>query len=214
MSEESAPAPIDYHVLKLIVGLVALGIAIATSALTPLPLESISASYHAGGSARDVLVGSLVAVGAIMLAHNGADRREMKLSKVAAVAAFGVALFPCDCGADPELAPSVHYLAAAVMFIVLAAFCWVFYLRARAKRSTHARVRAVLYAGCGVAIILVVATLGADFLSGGMLRARVTQLVFYGEWVGLSSFGASWLLASRTLPFVTAAAPDDRVALW
>lgn len=217
MPTQTRPEPVDYHVLRLMVGLVAIGLASATSLLSPLPLESISASYHVGGAARDVLVGFLVAVGAIMLAHNGNDRGEQRLSKIAAISAFGVALFPCDCGEGGGLVPSVHYTSAAVMFTVLAVFCWGFYRRARDRRARDegnkkATARAALYFVCGVAIIVATTTLLADYLSGGLLRARIARLVFFGEAIALLAFGAAWLTASRTLPLLTA--EQERIRLW
>lgn len=215
MAENTAPAPVDYHVLRLIVGLVALALAVVTTLVAGTPLDSISASYHVGGTARDILVGSLVAVGAIMTAHNGADRVEFWLSKVAAVAACGVAFFPCTCGETPGHGISVHYSAAVVLFLALTAFCWRFYARARAKALPHAKVvRATIYALCGVGILVAVLTLGADFLMGGAISTRVPRLAFYGEWLGLSAFGVSWLTASRILPLITAKDPADRVRIW
>lgn len=214
MSSQPAPHVVDPHILRLIVGIVALALAVVTWVFSAVPLESISASYHAGGWARDALVGSLFAVSAIMLGHNGSTTRERWLSKVAAVAALGVALFPCGCDGRPEIVPYVHYASAGSMFTVLAAFCAGFHARARAKASTQARVRATLYAACGAVIVAVIVVLVGDFIAGGPLRARVPRLVFYGEWAALTAFGASWLIASRTLGWITADTEEDRVRLF
>ena len=168
------------------------------------PLQSISASYHEGGWPRDFLVGSLFAISSFLFAYNGEKPSEMVLSKVAAVSALGVALFPCDCDRGNEILPYVHYASAAAMFIVLACFCWIFYRRARAKGHREAAWRSYVYASCGVAIVAAVAVLALDFLTGEAIRAKCSRLVFYGEQTGLVAFGISWLVASRVLPIITA----------
>ena len=73
----------------------------------------------------------------------------MLLSKAAAIAGLCVALFPCACGDYRVRVPYVHYIAASVMFLVLAVFCYIFYQRAKRKGFAQARVRAGLYAICG-----------------------------------------------------------------
>lgn len=202
---------IDHHVLKLIVGVIALSLASITEFLSTNSIDSISASYHEGGWARDFLVGCLFAISAFLFAYNGEEAAEMVLSKIAGVAALGVALFPCRCGVHDEILPYVHYAAAAVMFVVLACLCWFFYKRARAKGHREAKWRSWVYAACGIAIMLVVAVLGLDFFTGEALSAKCDRLVFYGERAGLVAFGISWLVASRVLPVITA--KGERVSL-
>lgn len=202
---------IDHHTLKLIVGLIALGLANLTAFLSGQPLPSISDAYHVDGWARDVFVGALVAIAAFLAAYNGHSRLEEGLSKLAALAALGVAFFPCECGGRPEIIPKVHGLSAALMFGVLAALCWIFYGRARAKPARQAHWRAWIYAACGVAIVAAILVLGYDGLTGGSLKAQWPRLTFYGERVGLVAFGISWLVASRVLPLITA--PQERISL-
>jgi uncharacterized protein YacL len=127
----------------------------------------------------------------------------MILSKVASIAGLGIALFPCKCGGHTELVPNIHGVSAAVMFLVLTYFCWRFLQRARDKKHARAQVRAVLYAICGIAIVLAILVLGYDNLSHGALSARIPRLTFYGEATGLVAFGISWLLASRVIPGIT-----------
>ena len=124
---------IDHHILKLIVAVIALFLANVTAFFSTVPLDSISEAYHQNGWARDFLVGSLFAISAFLLAYNGEEALEMVLSKIAGVAALGVALFPCRCDVYDEILPYVHYASAAVMFIVLACLCGFFYKRAVRK---------------------------------------------------------------------------------
>ena len=205
------PYEIDHHVLKLIVAVIALFLANVTAFFSAVPLDSISEAYHQNGWARDFLVGSLFAISAFLLAYNGEEALEMVLSKIAGVAALGVALFPCRCDVYDEILPYVHYVSAAVMFIVLACLCGFFYKRAVRKGHREAIWRSWLYATCGMVIMLAVGVLGLDFFMNGALSARCDRLVFYGERTALFAFGISWLVASRVLPVITA--KEERVSV-
>ena len=207
------PKEIDDHVLKLTVGLVALGLPFLTSFLSANSIGSISASYYEVGWAQDFFIGCLFAISSFMFAYNGDSAAEMILSKIVALAGLGVALFPCGCGdvTDPKAHPNVHYTFAGIMFIVLACLCRIFYQRAKAKGHREAKWRSYIYAICGIAIVIVILVLGIDGLTKGHLLSKVPEPTFYGEWTGLVAFGISWLVASRALPFITA--PRERVSL-
>lgn len=205
------PKEIDDHVLKLTVGLIALSLANLTAWLSPDSIGSISASYYEGGWARDFFIGFLFAISSFLFAYNGDSAAEMILSKIAAVAGLGVALFPCRCGEPPNMVTYVHYTSAAIMFAVLVCLCVIFYQRARAKGHREAMWRSYIYAVCAITITLVIAVLGIDNFTGGHLGSKVPRLTFYGERAGLVAFGISWLVASRALPFITT--PTERISL-
>lgn len=197
---------IDHRTIKLIVGIVALSLAPLTSNLAVSPLSSISASYYEGGWSQSIFVGFLFAIAALMLCYNGMNSWDMLLSKVASAAGAAVALFPCTCETHSHAFANVHALAATVLFLVLAYFCYVFFKRARVKPGKPAKARAGIYAVCGVVMlgsILVLALAGMSSSSGIGHIARVT---FYGEAAGLTAFGVSWLTASRVLPGITSKA--------
>ena len=194
---------IDHRTMKLMVGVVALSLAGLTSAFATSSITSISASYYEEGWSQIVFIGFLFAIAAFLLAYNGLTSGEMVLSKIAAAAALCVALFPCTCDGHSELVPYIHGASAATMFFVLTYFCYCFYRRALAKGHTEAKLRAVIYAACGVAILVAIVTLAFDNLSGGTLTSHFSRFVFYGEATGLIAFGTSWLTASRTLPVIT-----------
>ena len=206
------PAPkrleIDHHTMKLIVGIIALSLASLTSFFSGNAITSISASYHEGGWAQNFFVGFLFAIAAFLLAYNGYSRPEMVASKVAALAALAVALFPCNCDGHAEIIPRVHTYAAAVMFLILAYFCYGFYCRARKKAHSRANVRAGIYAVCGVVIVFCIAVIAFDNLTDGAASARIARLTFYAERGALIAFGISWLTASRVLPGITR--PEER----
>jgi hypothetical protein len=196
---------IDEHVSKLIVGVIAVSLPALTYWFATSPLESISESYYHGGWSQSFLIGFLYAIAAFLLAYNGKSIKEMVASKCACVAALGVAMFPCQCGTHPEVVPYVHGASAALMFLTLAYFCYLFYDSAINKprqRYPLAKARAVIYAACGVALLIFIAILAFDALSGNAYSTG-NALVFYGEAGALVAFGISWLTASRTLPVIT-----------
>lgn len=197
---------IDHRTIKLVVGLIALSLANLTSFFAQSSITSISASYYEGGWSLIIFVGFLFAISAFLLAYNGQSTLEMVLSKLAALAALGVAMFPCKCGDHAEIIPYVHGVSAATMFLILAFFCYVFFGRALNKGQPRAKVRAYIYAVCGVTIVAAILTLAFDYFSNGLISSRIARLTFYGERAGLIAFGVSWLTASRTLPVITSKA--------
>jgi hypothetical protein len=195
---------IDHHTIKLMIGVIALTLAPVTNLFADKSLESISASYYVPGWSQSIFIGFLFATAALLLAYNGASTKEMLSSKVAAAASLVVALFPCACNGHNELLPGAHGFAAAVMFLVLAYFCYSFYRRARLKGHAQAKARAFVYAACGSVIGLSIVVLAVDHFSHGGLRALDPRLTFHGEYSALVAFGVSWLTASRMLPVITA----------
>lgn len=203
---------IDNHTMKLIVGVIALSLPFLTSNLSVNPLDSISAAYwDIGGWPRNIFVGFLFAIGAFLLSYNGHSGKEMVLSKVAALASVGVAMFPCKCNGQTEIIPFVHYASAAVMFGILAIFCYLFLQRARSKDWLQARIRAVIYASCGLIIVVAMALMAADYLTEDTLSQHISRFTFYAEAAGLVAFGFAWLTASRIVPIITRT--DERLSV-
>src|SRR5512143_4354394 len=83
---------LDYRTLRLLMGLIAFLLPPVVTLIASAALPSISASYYT--HARDEYVGLLFIVGALWLAYNGWSTQETRMSKVAAIAAIGVAVFP------------------------------------------------------------------------------------------------------------------------
>lgn len=188
---------INEHTGKMIVGVIALLLALVTNILAGGGLDSISEAYHRDGMARDVFVGSLLAISAFLATYNGHSNNQMILAKIAAIAAVGIALFPCECGDYPDVIPKIHGIASMVMFLVLAFFCKTFYHRAKVKGHQEAILRSRIYFVCGSAIAISILVLVFDGLGGGVIKGVIPNLVFIGEAVGLVAFGVAWLTASR-----------------
>lgn len=212
MSHFQRRPEIDNHTMKLIVGLIALSLPVLTSNLSVTPLDSISAAYwDIGGWPRNIFVGFLFAIAAFLLSYNGHSDKEMILSKVAAFASVGVAMFPCECSQQAEIIPVVHYVSAAVMFGILAIFCYFFLQRTRPKDWLQARIRAVIYASCGLIIVMAMALMAADYLTENALSQHINRFTFYAEAAVLIAFGVAWLTASRIVPVITRT--DERLSV-
>ena len=189
--------------MKLIVGVIALTLGNLTTLFAGTTLTSISASYYHAGWSQSIFIGFLFATAAFLLAYNGNSTGEMILSKIAAVAALGVALFPCGCDGHQVKVPYVHAGSAAIMFLVLTCFCYCFFRRARVKGHPQAKVRAWIYVTCGAVMVLSLVALTVDHFAGGILRQIDPWLTYHGEYASLTAFGVSWLTASLMLPLVT-----------
>ena len=202
---------IDHHTMRLIVGVIAISLATLTSFFADTPIQSISASYYEDGWAQNIFVGFLFAISAFLFAYNGRSTTEMVLSKVAAIAAIGVAMFPCKCGDHQEIIRHVHGISAAVMFAILAVFCYKFYQRALGKGNLQAKLRASIYALCGIVMVASILIIAIDHFSAGAISSKIIRLTFFCEAAALISFGIAWLVASRILPLITGA--DERLSL-
>lgn len=194
---------IDHRVIKLIVGVIAVCLALFMQMASGEVLHSISESYH--HQARDWFVGLLFAVAALFFSFKGENGRERRLTVLASVCAMLVAVAPCDCGRGSTLLSAFHFPAAAGVFGVMGYFCWRFRKTARGKSAAYpeARRRAWVYTAClaGMGVCAVMAV--AYAVAQQRLDAAFPNYVFWLEAMGLMSFGVSWLTASRTLPVIT-----------
>jgi hypothetical protein len=201
--------------LKLAVGFFALTLASVTNLFASSDLPSISASYYEEGVSRTFFIGALFMIAVFLFAYTGSSRAETVSSRVASLAALGVLFAPCECGnrtiASSNIIPFLHYLSAATMFLVLTFFCYRFWRAARSQRYAQARLRAGIYALCGLAIAVAIVILLMDTLTHQSIGQNHPRLTFYMEQAALAAFGISWLAASEALPLVTR--PDERTSL-
>jgi hypothetical protein len=121
----------SYHALRL--GVAALGallppvLVLGGMVRDELPLqESLSAYYHAGdGLMRDVFVGFLFAVGALLFLYRGYTAKEDRALDLAGILVWGVALLPMEWECGDLCAPlSLHGVLAIGFFLNLAYVCW------------------------------------------------------------------------------------------
>ncbi len=163
---------------------------------------SISSYYYT--DMRNILVGSMCAVGVVMFCYRY-DAIDNVLSSIAGLCAVAVALFPTS-----TLHPShagrivgiVHLVAAALLFLLFAWFCLFLFTRpdpvVGATRRKNARNR--VYRVCGIVIVLAVG-LGAlldSHLTSQSFRDNANPLLWC-EWAAIAAFGTAWLIKGRTL---------------
>ena len=198
------PPEINQYTIKFLIGFVALSLPVVELLLSSGTISSISESYWYPDSywSRNIFVGSLFAIAALLAGYNGTSLKQLWLGKVAALAAVLISMFPCNCGDDAhEIVKGVHAASAGIMFAVLAWFCWDFIERAKTKlnddRKTAASRRIAIYRACGVGMLIAIALFVAHVVT------KQERLVFWGETFGLVSFGFSWLTASHKLPGIT-----------
>lgn len=198
----------DYRALRLLMGVIAFSLSPVVSFISTSPPSSISASYYT--EARDAFIGMLFVVSAFLLAYNGHTFRQAIASKVAAVAAVGVALFPTSCdGCSADMSAAIHTVAAITLFSILAYFC-LGPFREKTKRQTGKKKRrAVIYLVCGwvMVVAMVIGLIAKVALSDAVVEAQ--RIIYIVEAVALTAFGVGWIVAGKYLPVLV----DDIEAL-
>ena len=188
-------------------GVIAVSLPIIVSVLAERSLSSISASYWT--NAQDMFVGLLFVVGSFLFAYNGHSLPESIASKAASLAAVCVALFPTA----PDYYPTdfdsvVHHIAAAVLFSILAYFCFIPF-RKDVKNSVGRRARRNwIYLVCGWTMILCMLVI---FAANKMLSEEELirlRIIYIGEAVALMAFGFAWIASGKVFRLI---AEDDEI---
>jgi hypothetical protein len=183
-----AQAVRSYLYLSLGIGLIAIALPVLLMiAGGDRPHDSISSFYHdTTGSARDILVGSLCAVGVFLFLFHGLSKLENWLLNVAGVAIIAVALIPSP-GSTGSGSPWPHR-GAAIVFFVLIGIVAIFLSKGRIKNIRSERKKrwfTAAYNSAGAAMVVLPVFVAA--LQG-------TNWVFLTEWAGIWAFSAYWIL--------------------
>jgi hypothetical protein len=196
--------------LRLLVGLVALALPVVVMLVSSTPLASISASYYT--EARDVFVGALFIIGALLLAYNGHTSVEKWVSKGAALAAVGAAIFPTTCDlCEADLKSGIHYAAAVILFSTIAYFCLgPFRKNTKGQKGKKGR-RAAIYLACGLVIVGCMAGAGIAEVTLSAATRKAWAVVFVAELVALWAFALAWIVAGKVIPAL--ADRDERLDL-
>lgn len=204
MTVTTERAVFDYRALRLTVGVIAFLLPIVVTIVASRSLESISASYYT--DARDIFVGMLFIVAALLFAYNGHTLLQACVSKIAAIAAALTALFPISCSTCLTTPTSiVHYSSAAILFSILTWFCLgPFRTNTRGKGGKRG-LRSRIYLVCGLTMV-------GSMLCIVLLPKEILErfnLVFWAESIALSAFGVAWVVAGKYLRFLV----DEEQAL-
>ena len=212
MAQSKAHREVDERFLKLTIGLIAIMLPILTWVLSVKPLHSISASYYEIDLARNIFVGGLFAISALLMSYDGRTGTQRVLSKVAAVAAPLIASFPCQCHRTVTVIPYIHEISASVMFAILAWFCYIFWQHALSVGNEQAKLRVLIYRLCFAVIVISMAAAALDTVLGGRWSGAETFFIFACEACGLVAFGISWLTASKWISWT--ASENERYSLF
>jgi hypothetical protein len=177
--------------------------------------DSISSYYYT--PMRDVLVGSLCAIGVFLFSYKGYDdpnhawrRLPFKgtddfASTLAGVCAVGVALFPTQSGPTTlnefigsERSAGLHVLFAAVFFSSLAFISfWLFPKHGSPKDDPVSEHERLVYRLCGAAIVVCIALIVVVWaLPSDSLIKRLYPVLFL-ESGAILAFSISWFTKGK-----------------
>lgn len=196
---ESAALLIPYLTLRKAVGVIgiALPIVLATGRWlidAPGILSSISAYYHS--PMRDVMVGSLCAIGVFLLSYRGYDRFDNWLGNLACLFAVGTALFPMAPKTCPTSAQlfigTLHSVFGGGFLLSLAIFSLVLFRKTGARPTTRKLVRNRVYSVCGWLIVVCLLGIAGEFMLPESSPLTDYKLVFWFEAMAIWAFGWAW----------------------
>jgi hypothetical protein len=165
--------------------------------------SSISAYYHT--IMRDVLVGSLCAIGVFLMSYRGYERRDEIAGRLGCIFAIGVALIPTAprLGATPleNILSAAHFWLAGLFFGTLAYFSIVLFTETApgAKPTRQKLQRNVIYRVCGYTMLATVALIGFFTLPSVFPLVERFTPRFWLESLGIVAFGVSWLVKGETI---------------
>jgi hypothetical protein len=191
--------------LRSAVGIIAILLPFVVS-LTDMLISgklAISVSNAYNTSARDVLVGGLCAIGALLFTYTGYDRWDNWLTNAAGIFAIGAALFPAapvNPSPSARAAGYVHLTCFALLFTVMAIIVlWLFTkTQPGFERTPAKRRRDLIYRICGIVVAACVTLIPVASLVTGTTISRFHPL-FWLESTGIIAFGIAWLVKGQAV---------------
>lgn len=174
----------------------------------PFPRSALSDYYYSG--VRELFVGALCAAAMFLVTYKIVEANlDNTVTVVAGLAALTIALFPTEGPNGTPLTPlqdllgegvvsAVHYVAAAVFILALAAMSYFFGRREGAREPRPGHRSPVFWRWyhwtCAGVILLAVA-----FMAIASLVDEPPRALLYGEAISVWAFGASWLMKGLEL---------------
>jgi hypothetical protein len=173
---------------------------------TPLQ-PSMSAYYFAHDNLRDILVGSLCAIGVLLFLYKGESHWEGILLNIAGICAVGIAFFEMKKGVDciPH-GMSVHGAFAVLFYLILFVVCLVdmrvFAEKGHQVRALPGSLRGTWYRIFAAAMLI--SMLGGAVYAFALPADIKLQLcgfnfTFWVETIGIWAFSGFWLLRTWEL---------------
>jgi GNAT superfamily N-acetyltransferase len=159
-------------------------------------LKTISLYYHTG--MRDVFVGAICSIALFLFFYKGYDRLDNWAANVAGVFAVGIALFPTSAKGPQDLAGIIHFICAAIFFVILSGISIFLFTRAKTYPTRQKVARNKIYLICGLVMISSLISILIYFIFFNFEKSS-SCFVFWAETVALIAFGVSWLTKGGTL---------------
>jgi hypothetical protein len=160
------------------------------------PLTNISLYYHSG--MRDVFVGAICAIALFLFFYKGYSKWDNWAANLAGLFALGIALFPTDKEGMSTWTAKVHFLCAAIFFLILAGYSLFLFTRREPNPTKRKLTRNKIYIVCGSVMIVSLAAI-MIFFSFFEPDHPQSCFVFWAETAALVAFGISWLTKGGTL---------------
>lgn len=188
---QKLPNPISSIRISAIVGLIAFSLPIILYAGDALylkgagwaPRESIS-SYYYSTLMRDVFVGLLFVVGAMLFAYEGFSKLDKWTCTVGSVMAVLIGLFPTEYATTGRL--GIHEYAAIALFLILAFLCLYSFTNHSERSSYYFRKDWRFWTYFLSGLLIIISMLGIAIFPDG------PSSTFVFESIALFSFGIAW----------------------
>lgn len=170
--------------------------------------KSLSFYYHT--VMRDVFVGVLFVIGALLFSYRGYCWVDDLVSHLGCFFAIGIAVFPAlpdrtlpDISPMANLCDKLHLITAALFFGTLIYFCLVLFPKSDERKPYRKRKRArnCVYRMCGYTMSACIVVLGFYFifLCGKYPVVEKCHPTFWLETLALWAFGFSWLTKGQAI---------------
>jgi hypothetical protein len=176
----------SYLYLSLGIGVIAILLPIVLMLVGGYDKHDSMSSYYTSDvhSSRDILVGSLCAVGVFLFLFHGLSKVENWLLNFAGAAVIAVALIPMT------VSTCLHR-GFAVIFFLLIGIVAIFLSKGRIEHISHTRTRRLFktaYTAVGIAMIVVPSIAAAQQFFGN------PNWMFLTEFAGIGFFSIYWFL--------------------
>lgn len=166
--------------------------------------NSISAYYHT--NMRDVYVGLLCVVSALLITYKGQVRSDTLMTVTSGIAGLGAALLPCSGSFYREkigmlllpayISDGLHTLCAAVFLTSLALISMFVFTRPDGPVEKGKILRNLVYRLCGILMLFSLIGIAAYKIYPPANEISHLKPVLVLEAFGLLIFGISWLIKS------------------
>ena len=165
---------------------------------------SISAYYYTG--MRDVLVGTLWAIGFFLLSYKGYAPIDNILSNFACLFAVGISLFPTTpegVATSKEIVIGYfHLFFAGGFFLILIVFCLHLFTKTDVAHPTRRKLqRNIVYRVCGYTMIACILLMFVYNLlpHPAALALKGLNPIYWLEAIAIVAFGVSWLTKGEAI---------------